>query len=199
MRLRNAFTLGVLLAASAAAPARADWVLTPYGGIVFGGDLSGERDGDIGDLDLNSNHGVYGVGLGFMGDGVLGFEVDLAYSPDFFGGEDTIVPDNNLVTLMGNFVFSGRLGGSGRIYLSAGGGLLRSRVNDTNDFFDVDRNDFGVDAGVGLIVPLGNTVGLRGDFRYFRNIGDPEPDGEFDLDFGSFDFWRATAGLSINF
>jgi hypothetical protein len=72
-------------------------------------------------------------------------------------------------------------------------------VNDTNDFFDVDRNDFGVDAGVGVIIPLGHTVGLRGDFRYFRNIGDAEPDNEFDLDFGSFDFWRATGGLSINF
>ena len=72
-------------------------------------------------------------------------------------------------------------------------------MNDTNDFFDVDRNDFGVNAGAGIVIPLGERFGLRGDIRYFRNIGEDELDDEFDLDFGSFDFWRGTAGLSIIF
>ena len=193
MRVRTALTLGVFLAAGLGAPAQADWILTPYGGVVFGGDLS---DGDNGD---SQRHGVYGLGLGYMSDSALGFEFDLGYSPDFFGGDDTIVPENNLVTLMGNLVLNAPIGASGRVYLSGGGGLLRTRVDDTNDFFDVDRNDFGVNAGVGIVVPLGERFGLRGDVRYFRNIGDPEPDDEFDLDFGSFDFWRGTAGLSIIF
>jgi hypothetical protein len=192
------FALAAWVVALAVAPsAQADTILTPYGGIVFGGDLDIEGDADF--LDFDTSHGVYGLSLGFMGESALGFEVDFAYSPDFFGGDDSIVPDNNLMTLMGNLVLNGHLGESGRIYLSFGGGLIRSRVDDTNDFFDVDRNDFGVDAGVGLIVPLGQNFGLRGDFRYFRNIGDPDPDGEFDLDFGSFDFWRATGGISIIF
>jgi hypothetical protein len=197
MRVRITFTLCALLAAGLAAPAaHADWILTPYGGIVFGGDLDPEG-GD--DLDLDTRHGVYGLGLGYMSDSALGFEVDFAYSPDFFGGDDSIVPDNNLATLMGNLVLNAPVGESGRLYLSGGGGLMRSRVDDTEDFFDVSRNDFGVNAGVGFVLPLGEQFGLRGDFRYFRNIGDPEPDDEFDLDFGSFDFWRATAGLSIIF
>lgn len=201
MRLRLTITLGGMVAALAAAPAaHADWILTPYAGIVFGGDLDVIEGGDdIFDVDLDESHGVYGLSFGYMGDSALGFEVDFSYSPDFFGGDDTIVPDNNLATAMGNLVLNAPIGESGRIYLSFGGGLIRSRVNDTNDFFDVDRNDFGVDAGAGFIIPLGSTVGLRGDIRYFRNIGDPESDGEFDLDFGSFDFWRATGGLSINF
>lgn len=197
MRVRTTFTLGALLAACFMAPAaEADWILTPYGGIVFGGDLGIEGNDD---LDLDQRHGVYGLGLGYMSDSALGFEVDFGYSPDFFGGDDSIVPDNNLTTLMGNLVLNAPLGQSGRVYVSAGGGLMKSRVNDTDDFFDVSRNDFGVNAGAGLIFPLGDRFGLRGDVRYFRNIGDPEPDDEFDLDFGTFDFWRATAGLSINF
>jgi hypothetical protein len=190
-------TLGMFLALLSGTPAHADWILTPYAGLVFGGDLSDRPD--IGDGDNGEQHGVYGLSFGYMSDSVIGFEVDAAYSPDFFGGSDTIVPDNNLATLMGNLVLNAPLGGSGRVYLSVGGGLMRSRVDDTNDFFDVGRNDFGVDAGAGIVVPLGSKLGLRGDIRYFRNIGDPEPDSEFDLDFGSFDFWRGTAGLSISF
>ena len=197
MRVRTTLTVAALMAACFMAPsAQADWILTPYAGIVFGGDLGIEGNDN---LDLDQRHGVYGLGLGYMGDSALGFEVDFGYSPDFFGGDDSIVPDNNLTTLMANLVLNAPLGTSGRVYLSAGGGLMKSSVNDTEDFFDVSRNDFGVDAGVGIIVPLGESFGLRGDVRYFRNIGDPEPDDEFDLDFGSFDFWRATAGLSINF
>jgi hypothetical protein len=196
MRVRTALTLGVFLTAGFVAPAQADWMLTPYGGLVFGGDLSGGEDGDDGG---GQEHGVFGLGFGYMGEGALGFELDLGYSPDFFGGDDTIVPDNNLVTLMANLVLNAPIGDNGHVYLSGGGGLLRTRVDDTNDFFDVDRNDFGVNAGAGVVLPLGERFGLRGDIRYFRNIGDPEPDDEFDLDFGSFDFWRGTAGLSISF
>lgn len=198
MRVRTALTLGVFLAAGLGAPAQADWILTPFGGLVFGGDL------DIDDIDEeidgeSQEHAVYGLSLGYMSDSALGFEIDFGYSPDFFGDENTIVPENNVVTLMGNLVLNAPIGGSGRVYLSGGGGLLRSQVDDTNDFFDVDRNDFGVNAGAGIVVPLGERFGLRGDIRYFRNIGDDEPDNEFDLDFGSFDFWRGTAGLSIIF
>jgi hypothetical protein len=192
-------TLSALLATGLAAPAQADWILTPFGGLVFGGDLGGDIGGD-GGIDLESQeHAVYGLSLGYMSDSALGFEVDFGYSPDFFGDENTIVPENNVATLMGNLVLNAPIGGSGRVYLSGGGGLLRSQVDDTNDFFDVDRNDFGVNAGAGIVVPLGERFGLRGDIRYFRNIGDDEPDDEFDLDFGSFDFWRGTAGLSIIF
>ena len=197
MRVRTTLTVGALMAACFMAPsAQADWILTPYAGIVFGGDLGIEGNDN---LDLDQRHGVYGLGLGYMSDSALGFEFDFGYSPDFFGGDDSIVPDNNLTTLMANLVLNAPLGSNGRVYVSAGGGLMKASVNDTEDFFDVSRNDFGVDAGVGLIFPLGESFGVRGDVRYFRNIGDPEPDDEFDLDFGSFDFWRATAGLSITF
>jgi hypothetical protein len=46
---------------------------------------------------------------------------------------------------------------------------------------------------------LGNNLGLRGDVRYYRNLGDPEPDDEFYIDFGEFSFWRGTAGIVLKF
>ena len=196
MRVKNSVTLAALLAGLLLAPsAQADWMFTPFGGLVFGGDLSTEAREVTGD----DKHGVYGASLSYMSDALLGFEVDFGYSPDFFGGDDSLVPDNNLTTAMANLVLSGRMGDTSRIYASGGAGLLKARVDDTDDFFDVDRNDFGANVGAGIVAGLGERVGIRADIRYFRNLGDPEPDDEFDIDFGSFDFWRGTVGLSITF
>lgn len=185
----------VLASALAAAPASADNYLTGFGGIVFGGDLA---SGEAGDLDLENKHGVYGAALGAIGS-PLGLELEFSYSPDFFGSNRTLVPENNLVTLMANLVLSGHLGERSRVYASAGGGLMKSSVEDAGDFFDVGGNDFGANVGAGVLAAVGDNLALRGDVRYFRNLGDEEIDEEIDIDFGSFDFWRATAGLSLRF
>jgi hypothetical protein len=187
--------VAVLVLAGAGADARAEGYFTGFAGIVFGGDLA---SGPADDLDLDSSHGVYGAALGAIGS-PLGFEVEFSYSPDFFGSDRLLVPENNLVTLMGNLVFSGHIGERSRIYASAGGGLMKSSIEDAGDLFDLGRNDFGVNAGVGILAALGGSVALRGDFRYFRNLGDEELDDDIDIGFGSFDFWRATGGLSLRF
>ena len=187
MRLNTLpFLLAAGVLAGSAPSASAEAILTPYAGIVFGSSVSDE-------------HGVYGGSLAFTG-GVFGFEVDYAYSPDFFGRGDLVdLPDNSLSTLMGNFMFSGKVSDNSRVYVVAGGGLIKQRLDGTDEFFDVDRNDFGIDAGGGIIVGLGGRVGIRGDVRYFRSVGDDEADNEFDIDFGSFSYWRATGGLSFTF
>ena len=43
----------------------------------------------------------------------------------------------------------------------------------------------------------GGPLGFHGDVRYFRTLTDPEPDGEFDVDVGNLDYWRATAGVTF--
>src|SRR5262245_41635667 len=180
------FLLAAVVLAGAASSASAETILTPYAGTVFGSDVTDE-------------HGVYGGSLLFTGN-VFGFEVDFGYSPDFFDTSRVDLPDNNVSTLMGNFVFSGRVGGhNSRIYGSAGGGVIQQKIDVGDDFFDIDRNDFGVNVGGGVILGLSDHVGIRGDVRYFRSIGDDEPDNEFDIDFGNFSFWRATGGLAFTF
>jgi hypothetical protein len=186
MKLRNLSSLLAMLVALAAAPgAHADTMLSAHAGKVFGG-------------DLNDSRTTYGGALTFMGDGAFGFEVEGAITPDFFGDADDFLGENNVTTLMGNILLGSRFGESGRVYASVGGGLLKSRVEDIDEFFEVDSTDWGATAGVGAMAFFGGgNLGLRGDVRYFRNLGDPEPDNEFDIDFGDLDFWRATAGVTF--
>jgi opacity protein-like surface antigen len=186
MRFKAALVVGALAVAAAASQASAETILTPFGGAVFSGDAP-------------KSHAVYGGSLAFTPHTGLGFEVDFGYAPDFFEDDLGLVPESNLTTLMGNLMFSGAMGDKSRIYVSAGGGLMKSSVDDAGDFFDVSRNDFGVNAGGGILVGITDKVGIRGDIRYFRNIGDPEPDNEFDIDFGSFSYWRGTGGIAFTF
>ena len=53
--------------------------------------------------------------------------------------------------------------------------------------------------GGGLIGFFSQGAGIRGDVRYFRNMTDPEPDAEIDLDLGDFSYWRGTVGLVLRF
>lgn len=54
-------------------------------------------------------------------------------------------------------------------------------------------------ANVILGLPVGGQrgTGFRGDARYFRALADPTEDNEFGIDFGDFDFWRGTVGVSF--
>jgi len=186
MRLRSILTILAIVTLMGAVEATADTVLVPYAGAVTGG-------------DIDERHTTYGAGINFLGDGPFGFELDLGYTPDFYGDEASFGSKNNVTTLMGNLMLGVPLGREARIYAAGGAGLLKSRVNDVDDFFDVDRNDFAVNVGGGILGFLGDHFGVRGDVRYFRNITDPEPDGGIDLELGGFHFWRVTAGIAYRF
>ena len=187
MNLRTVLSLPVTLIVLAAAPVvHAETMISGHAGKAFGG-------------DLNDSRTTYGGAITFMGERA-GFEIEGAYTPDFFGDADEFLGTNNVSTLMANILLGGRFGRSGsRVYASVGGGLLKSRVEDIDQFFDVSRSDFGVTGGVGIMGFFANNLGVRGDVRYFRNIGDPEPDNEFDIDFGSFSYWRGTGGIAFTF
>jgi hypothetical protein len=61
----------------------------------------------------------------------------------------------------------------------------------------VTNDEFGINIGGGAMGFMTDNIGFRGDLRYYRALTDPEPDNEFDIDFGDFDFWRATAGITF--
>jgi outer membrane protein with beta-barrel domain len=186
MHLRTIATMIAVLAGFTAATAGADTVLVGYAGATAGG-------------DLEDNKTTYGAALDFMGDRGFGFEIDFGYTPEFYGDAALFGSDNNVATLMGNVLLTIPLGDTAKLYGAAGGGLLRSRVDDVDDFFDVTRNDLGVNLGGGLLLNLGDKVGARGDVRYFRNLVSDEDTGDFPVDLGGFHFWRVTAGLAYRF
>ena len=173
-----------LFAGALAGSARAETYLTPFAGAAF----SGTTD----DSKL-----TFGADLAFAGSGPLGFSLEFGYTKDFFGNIPPTA-SNNVTTLMGNLMVISP--GRPRIYASGGVGLLRTRLEHIDTLFNnVDSNDFGFNVGGGIYVVGRGPLGLRADIRYFRVLTDPQPDGEFDLDFGSLHYWRATAGLTFKF
>lgn len=207
MSLRKLFItscLAFIVAAAVPAKASADWLFTPFIGMTFGAGFSD----DFGDFeDEFENRGTYGASLAWMGGGMMGFEVDLGYTPNFFentiGDADFEFGDNNLTTLMANIVLGAPVGGQSgagiRPYASGGVGIIRSRIEDPDDFFDVSSNDWGFNLGGGIAGFFSDRVGLRGDVRYFRSLQEDEDDDDFDVSLGSFSFWRGSVGLTFRF
>lgn len=184
--------LAALALVLAPSSARADWLFTPNIGGGFGGAASGRE------------HMTWGASFGWMGAGIIGWEADLAYTPEFFEADDDdldFIENSNVTSFMGNVLvgipIGGQTGGGFRPYLSGGAGLLQTNVQSDDDLFEVTNDEFGVNVGAGAMGFMTDNVGFRGDLRYYRALTDPESDNEFDIDFGDFDFWRATVGLTF--
>lgn len=179
--------LALVALLAAAQPAAADWLLTPYLGVSFGGATDGQ-------------HVTYGGSATWMGASAIGVEIDGSYAPDLLEGSGEIAPKANAATLMANLIVGIPLGAPGlRPYVSGGAGLLRTSLSSDNDLFNVDDNSFGVNVGAGVIGFVRENVGLRGDVRYFRRVQDSDASDDIDLDLSGFDFWRATFGVTFRF
>jgi opacity protein-like surface antigen len=189
MRRTALIGLAAALAITVIAPGRAaaQMSITPFVGSSFGADAPATKL-------------ATGFAVTYMGR-FAGVEAELGYTPDFYAEEagTALVGDSNVTSFMGT-----ALVGYGRArvkpYAALGAGLLRSRVTSGSALFDdVSTNSFGFNIGGGVTALLSEHVGLRGDIRYFRSLSDDEPDDNFDLNVGSFDFWRAYGGLTVSF
>lgn len=191
--MRKSMIVAATLLLMTATQARADWLLTPYLGVTFGGDTPKQQ--------VN-----YGLSAAWLGAGVLGFELDASLTPNFFENDDDNfddfegIDDSNVGTFMANLMLSAPSSTPAlRPYASAGVGIIRTRATSVDNFFDLSENSFGVNAGGGLIAQFNDRVGVRGDIRYFRSIQDSDGGDSIDLDLGGFNFWRGTVGLSFRF
>ena len=200
-------TTSLVILASVAVPSRAsaDWLFTPFIGANWGGTARFDEFDDFEDeFERRVN---FGATLAWMGAGVIGFELDFGWAPNFFentvGDADFEFGDSNVTTLMGNLVLGIPIGGQTgpgiRPYASGGMGLIMSRIGGPDDLFDVDSNDWGFNVGGGITGFFTDNVGIRGDIRYFRSLEDNEPDDEFDLALSDFRFWRGTVGVTFRF
>jgi opacity protein-like surface antigen len=192
--LKKWAVMAALALALSPAAASADWLFTPNIGAGFGGSASGRE------------HVTYGASIGWMGGGIVGWEADLSYVPEFFEGDDDDpdllnTGDSNVTSVMGNILIGvpigGQTGGGVRPYFTAGAGLLHTRVEDVEALFEVDNNDFGINVGGGVMGFATDNVGFRGDIRYIRGFGEDESNERFDLDLSDFDFWRASVGVTF--
>jgi hypothetical protein len=201
-------TASLVLFASVAAPtkASADWLFTPFVGWNWGGAAGLFSLDDLDDFEFEQKVD-FGASFGWMGAGVIGWEVDFGYSPNFFqnivGEDDFEFGDSNVTTAMGNIVIGipigGQKGAGFRPFAVGGLGVIKSRIQGVDDLFDVSSTDWGFNVGGGAMFFFSDGFGIRGDLRYFRSLEDNEPDSELDLALSDFRFFRGTVGLTFRF
>jgi opacity protein-like surface antigen len=205
MAFRKLVLIGALaLTVSAFTPvkASADWLFSPFIGGTFGGSATITNIANNDKEEFNRKL-TYGASLGYLGGGIAGFEFDFGYSPNFFESDPNdslnLVGDGNVTTLMTNFILATPKAPI-RPYVSFGGGLIRTRVDDVAGFFDeVDKNSFGFDVGGGLMGFFNDNIAIRGDLRFFRRVDNNSDENNIDLNLDSFKFWRGTVGVTFRF
>jgi hypothetical protein len=184
------------------AHASADWLFAPGLGSTFGRDTHGRE------------HLMIATAVGWTGyDPPYGWEIELAYAPDFFEGDDEAFdfPGSSDV---GSLMFNGIIGELAAVdgergwrpYLTAGAGLIQVRVvmpdDDPANLFRTRVREFGLNAGGGVIAFLNEQVGMRADLRYVTSLEDGEASwtrgpSTFDVAPGRFDFFRGTVGITF--
>ena len=200
MRIGRVLVLCGLLVAALPASALADGYFVPFIGVNFGGDVG---------LPLNTalkerNRLAVGGTLGGMGGGIFGVELDMSYTRDFYPG--LVAGDaggGNLVTFVPALVLGVPLGGQKgpgiRPFVLAGAGLVRRNL-DVGSLTSFSQNDLAYTLGGGVMAFFSDHIGIRGDIRYLRNFRVDEISlGDVDIESGTFDFSRATAGIVFRF
>ena len=127
------------------------WVVAPFVGSTAGDDATQSAT-------------TVGVSGGWRGDGWLGVEGDLGWTPEFFE-QDGFRTTRRVLTLMGNGVLNVPTRSNNlRPYVSGGLGLFHPRLSEAGGIFDVDARKLGWDAGGGAEFFQGS-LGVRGDLE----------------------------------
>jgi len=181
----------------APARARADGYVSPWVSANAGAGFSN------GNINFENGRAGFGLNAGAMGAGIIGGEIDLGFSPSFFGTQNDY-GNNSVIDFMGNVIvgvpIGGTRGGGVRPFATAGVGLLRRQIDGGNLFQTTSsNNDLGWNAGAGVMGFFSDHVGVRGDVRYLRTINANEASlsDPFNLSEGGFHYWRAAIGVVI--
>ena len=175
------------------APASAQGYVTAFVGGNFGGDSGVSLDESIDDTSrLN-----FGARLGVLGGGIFGGEIDIGYTPDFYG-KGTVFDSSGVLTVMGNLVVGLPLGPV-RPYFLGGIGLVRRTVTyvpgEGQGSVTDSRAAYSIGGGVNFFVS--EHVGINADLRYFRNFS--TGNSLVDLSDDKFNFARGSLGITFRF
>ena len=193
MRTTIVILLGTAALFVAPASASAQGYLTGFVGGNFGGDSGVSLDQSIDDTSRLS----FGGRLGALGGGIFGGEIDVGYTPDFYG-QGTVFDSSSVLTVMGNLVVGLPLGPV-RPYFLGGIGLVRrtldyapgGRPGNVTD----SRAAYSLGGGVNFFVS--GHVGINADLRYFRNFS--TGNALLDAPDETFNFARGSVGVTFRF
>ena len=189
-------TLTLLIASVVAAPAYAQFTVTPFAGVSVAGQTSF--------VDLEQTAGkleaVYGVAVGWRTTRrwTLGFEGGLM--PQFLKDDGQLVERGRLTTLLASVEYAvwPRSSSTGlQLLLTGGAGAVRVEIDDVLGAFTGSSTLPAGHVGVGILFPLRNRLRVRSDLRYVRSTFEPGGRAAFDEDHVS--FWRVTSGVAIEF
>jgi len=175
------------------APTSAQGYVTAFVGGNFGGDSGVSLDESIDDTSRLS----FGGRLGVLGGGIFGGEIDIGYTPDFYG-KGTVFDSSGVLTVMGNVVVGLPLGPV-RPYFLGGIGLVRRTVTyvpgEGQGSVTDSRAAYSIGGGVNFFVS--EHVGINADLRYFRNFS--TGNSLVDLSDDKFNFARGSLGITFRF
>jgi hypothetical protein len=205
-RLATAVIFGALIA-GIPDTAAADWHLTPFLGLTFQGQTTL--------LDSESAagkaHWHFGGAVTVVGNGVLGAEGLIVYTPGFFQQDNppaiggVPAPDvvaSRSLAIMGNAVLTTprKWNEYGlRPFLSGGIGLLRASAKDSFDLLPVKANLLGYNIGGGAVGLFTERTGLRFDLRYFSNLKPTDSDESIAIGRVQLRYWTASAGVVFRY
>lgn len=150
-----------------------------------------------------TNKGTFGASVALGG--LIGLEAEAARTPlGLLDNIDIVDVDTDITTYMVNLVLRAPIG---RVqpYGSAGVGVVRASGSVTipgvGRVIEANASDVGWNLGGGLYLFPSDHLGIRGDLRRFqtgdvtwKNIGSLG-----DLPLPTFDFWRASVGVTVKF
>lgn len=188
-----------LIILACAAPARADWLLTPF----FATTLGGANNLVTLDPGTGNKKFTFGASFGLLTDGILGLEASAAHAPHFFeSGVLSLATGSGVTTVDGSVIVAvpqAITGYSLRPYLVSGVGMMHITRQDPLEIGTFDSNLLALNIGGGAIGMLSNNSGLRFELRQFRNL---KPDDSNTTTSGRstrISFWRASVGVVFRF
>jgi hypothetical protein len=203
-------TLAILLAVLFLAMPRtaaADWHLTPFLGLTFQGETTLlDNESAVGKA-----HWHFGGAVSYVGEGMLGAEGLIIYTPGFFqqdnppaigGVPAPDVTESRSIAAMGNLVLTTpkKWNEYGlRPFVSGGIGWLHASATDLFDILPVKANLLGYNIGGGAVGFLTERTGLRFDLRYFSNLKPSDSDEGIAIGRVQLSYWTANAGVVFRY
>jgi len=198
---RRLAVLGAVLTLLSPTAASADWLIAPFAGFKFGGEICPASCPGVNDLvDPEEATGLrkftFGASGGWLSDGILGLEGDIAFVPGYFDrGDQTDVTGSRAWTLTGDVIFAvpSAVSRDGlRPYVAAGLGFVRWTRENPRRVFNVSTQQLALAVAGGAFGRLTDRSSIRFELRRIAGRDDPQ------LGYG-LSFWRATVGVAFLF
>jgi len=183
--MQRALVLAVMAIPAAAHAQDTRGYLAPSIGATFSGDTT-------------STGTTVGVAGGWR-TGWLGIEGEVTSTPNFFEQTD-FLGNRWVTTIMGNALVHYGSSKNMSVFVIGGFGALRVDLAEAGGLNTVKTSKPAFDIGGGAMRLWSNNVGVRGDIRYVRAVGNTDDDANgFGLEVSKLSFVRATAALVVGF